>query len=334
MNRENGALGTPSPLVNCGAKDTNSGRGTMGETLASIMNSRRAMSAELRNVNDYLQVALDNMARGVSMFDEKQRLILSNKMYGQIYGIPDQLTRPGTPLSAIIRWYIKSESGNDGAIDVSGHLAWIRNEVTILAQGQLRTRTQVLFNGRAVRITTQPLPNGGWVDVQEDISEQSAKESALGEIARKDPLTGLPNRIGFHDAVGAALRDRGDKASFAVHLIDVGNFQSVKERFGFAVREALMGEVGKAIGQLVSPPDLAARVDGDLFAVLCPETTSEQAARGLVERLEATLSAPFDVYGHRLDARVRVATVFAPVDGKDAAHLINSGLQHLHAARH
>jgi diguanylate cyclase (GGDEF)-like protein len=302
--------------------------GTENQTLASIMSQRRAMSVELKNTNQYLQVALDNMARGVSMFDERQRLILCNKMYGELYGVPDELTQPGTPLSAIIRWYKRRETGREGAVDVTRQLEWISKEVDILAEGKPRIRTQLLFNGRTVRITTQPLPNGGWVDVQEDITEQRAAESALHLLAHRDPLTELPNRAEFRVRIEKALRVCGDETGFTVQIIDIGNFQSVKDRLGFAVREAFMQELARALVKSVSSPDLAARIDGELFAVLRPETTTDEAD-ATEKLLESVFAEPFEVYGHQIEAAARIATVFAPRDGKGADQLISSGLQQL-----
>ena len=42
------------------------------------------------------------MARGLSMFDAEPRLIFCNKLYREIYDLPEELTRPGTPLADIV----------------------------------------------------------------------------------------------------------------------------------------------------------------------------------------------------------------------------------------
>lgn len=48
---------------------------------------------QLARVNQWFEVALNNMARGLSMFDAEQRLIVCNKLYREIYDLPEELTR-------------------------------------------------------------------------------------------------------------------------------------------------------------------------------------------------------------------------------------------------
>ena len=67
---------------------------------------------ELEQLNGWFEIALDNMARGLSMFDADQRLIVCNKMYREIYQLPEELTRPGTPLADIVRFHVERETGS------------------------------------------------------------------------------------------------------------------------------------------------------------------------------------------------------------------------------
>ena len=50
----------------------------------------------LEQLNARFDVALNNMGRGLSMFDSEAKLIVCNKLYREIYDLPDELTRPGT----------------------------------------------------------------------------------------------------------------------------------------------------------------------------------------------------------------------------------------------
>ena len=75
----------------------------MATVLASVagLSAVRSDKEQLARVNQWFEVALNNMARGLSMFDAEQRLIVCNKLYREIYDLPQELTRPGTPLSDI-----------------------------------------------------------------------------------------------------------------------------------------------------------------------------------------------------------------------------------------
>ncbi len=61
--------------------------------------------------------------------------------------------------------------------------------------------------GRVVLVTIQPLTDGGWVDIQEDITERRRSEQKLNWLARHDPLTEIANRADFREALERAFRD-------------------------------------------------------------------------------------------------------------------------------
>ena len=75
------------------------------------------------------------MVRGLSMFDADQRLIVCNNSYRQMYGLPAELTRPGTPLADIVRYHVKQETGRDGAEELAGQAKWLKEHVERLAPG-------------------------------------------------------------------------------------------------------------------------------------------------------------------------------------------------------
>ncbi len=56
---------------------------------------------QLERLNGWLDIALNNMKRGLSMFDAEQNLLVCNAAYAQIYGLPPELTRPGAPFSRL-----------------------------------------------------------------------------------------------------------------------------------------------------------------------------------------------------------------------------------------
>ena len=58
--------------------------------------------SKLESVNLWLDIAMNHMSRGLSMFDANGRLILSNANYARIYDLPAHLTQQGTPFAAIV----------------------------------------------------------------------------------------------------------------------------------------------------------------------------------------------------------------------------------------
>jgi len=118
---------------------------------------------QLKKLNLLFDVALSNMARGLSVFDADQRLIVCNRRYGEIYALPESVTRPGTPFASIAGFL----EPHDGSSEAEGESAWIESHVSKLAHGETVSYDQHLKDGRNVHVTSQPLTDGGWVDIHE-----------------------------------------------------------------------------------------------------------------------------------------------------------------------
>jgi diguanylate cyclase (GGDEF)-like protein len=101
------------------------------------------------------------------------------------------------------------------------------------------------------------------------------RSQAYRELAFRDPLTDLANRRAFEDEL-VSVTSRRD-ASAAVLMIDVDKFKAVNDERGHHEGDQLLRAIALAITATVRPGDVAARVGGDEFAVLLPETTLSEA---------------------------------------------------------
>ena len=72
-----------------------------------------------------------------------------------------------------------------------------------LARGKTFSYVQELKDGRTILVSNQPLANGGWVDLQEDITEKRRAEQKITWLARNDTLTEIANRFHFREAARA-----------------------------------------------------------------------------------------------------------------------------------
>jgi len=116
---------------------------------------------KLEELNRCFDVALNNMGRGLSMFDTEARLIVCNRLYREIYDLPEELARPGTTLAEIVRHHVKRETGRDDAEELKKQREWIDHHVAELARGKSFSHTQFLKSGRIILVSNQPLAGGG-----------------------------------------------------------------------------------------------------------------------------------------------------------------------------
>ncbi len=291
----------------------------------------REHKKEMEQLNRWFNLALNNMVRGLSMFDANQRLIVCNDTYREIYNLPKRLTKPGTPLSALVRHHVKRETGRDGPQELKKQRDWIKEHVAALAHGKTFTHTQYLKSGRIVLVTNRPLEDGGWVDIQEDITERRIAEQKITWLARHDPLTELSNRLHFREALEKAIHN--PKSGFALHWIDLDHFKKVNDTHGHPTGDALLKKVAARLTETVREKDIVARLGGDEFAVLQKGVNSPAAAEKLAKRLLLALRETHTLLGQKVPCGASIGIALAPRDGTDAEDLLKRADLALYTAK-
>ena len=277
---------------------------------------------ELLIQNARFDAALDYMPAGLSMFDSEQRLIVCNRVYREIYDVPEELARPGTPLAELVRYYVRRESGIDVPEDLESERKWIAGHVAQLACGKPFTYTQQLSNGRTILVGTGPLPDGGWVDVQEDITEQRQTEAKITHLARHDALTDLPNRVFLHERLEHVLNTERRDEYVTVLYLDLDRFKEVNDTLGHPIGDMLLKAVAERLASAVRESDTVARVGGDEFVVVQVSAEPSKEAAALAARLIEVISAPYDLNGHEALISTSIGIAISPHDGTDCTTLM------------
>jgi diguanylate cyclase (GGDEF)-like protein len=144
--------------------------------------------------------------------------------------------------------------------------------------------------------------------------------------ARRDPLTGLANRLALRERVEqllpvvldehAAAAEQGTAApGLAVLLFDLDHFKEVNDTLGHTAGDALLVELAARLTASLRPGDLAARLGGDEFAVVLQDMPSGRLALSVAEKLLARLNEPVHVEGLELPVEASVGVALAPRDG-------------------
>ena len=130
--------------------------------------------------------------------------------------------------------------------------------------------------------------------------------------ARSDALTGLANRAGFLEALDLELaRLARHRRPLALAYIDCDGFKRVNDVQGHGAGDALLGAVAATLAAGIRRTDHAARIGGDEFALLLPET--DAPACGIVlEQLRGRLHAAMDAHGWPVTFSVGAAVFTHP----------------------
>lgn len=119
-----------------------------------------------------------------------------------------------------------------------------------------------------------------------EASELRNKLEEARDNARRDPLTGLPNRRAFEEAFAAQAEIAG---GMCVAVCDVDHFKAVNDRFGHAVGDRVLKTIAEALTESC-PAQLVARYGGEEFAILFAGADLE-AARATLDHARATVAS-------------------------------------------
>jgi diguanylate cyclase (GGDEF)-like protein/PAS domain S-box-containing protein len=156
-----------------------------------------------------------------------------------------------------------------------------------------------------------------------DVTERKQSEARISELATRDPLTNLPNRLLLSDRLARGIANvQREGASLAVMFIDLDHFKRVNDTHGHEVGDGLLREMAKRIGGLLRKGDTLARLGGDEFVVVLEGLKTAEDAGQVAQKIINLLAQPCEVAGHTLHTGGSIGIAICPTDGADANTLM------------
>jgi diguanylate cyclase (GGDEF)-like protein len=148
-----------------------------------------------------------------------------------------------------------------------------------------------------------------------------ALQARIDGLVLKDPLTGVLNHRGLHDALHDALENAGNRREkVAVVVLDIDNFEQLNDADGHAAGDEALRMAARVILGELRPGDVCGRIGGDEFLLALPDSDAWGAER-VVERLRsAVASAPIREGGSKLSFSAGIAEY--PRDARDQQGLM------------
>jgi diguanylate cyclase (GGDEF)-like protein/PAS domain S-box-containing protein len=157
-----------------------------------------------------------------------------------------------------------------------------------------------------------------------DVTDRKHAEERIQQLATRDPLTGLPNRLLLNDrltlGINQAQRHGG---SLALLFIDLDRFKYINDSLGHVVGDAFLRSVSERLSGIMRQGDTLARIGGDEFVVLLENVVAMEDAAGQVARkILNCFAGPFSVEGHTLSCSCSIGISVFPSDATDPQTLI------------
>jgi len=155
-----------------------------------------------------------------------------------------------------------------------------------------------------------------------DITKRKQIEKRLEHLSYYDTLTELPNRRLFSDRLEQALElAKREKHPLALLFLDLDRFKSINDSMGHACGDQVLKESARRLSSLLRSSDSSARMGGDEFAVLLPDSDSNNALR-VAKKISDELQKPHLLNEQKIVLGVSVGIAIFPEDGDSPARLL------------
>ncbi len=268
------------------------------EDVSLVVEQERELARQRRRI----ELVLEHIyGYCVAMLDTDGTVNEWNPSIGRLFGaaVGDVVGR------SFLRWMAVDPQRRAAPIDFAGI------EATVGRQGWCRLRTpwrrldggQLWGDCVVTPVVDADGQTSGYVAVIRDVTEERQREQKLIDAALTDPMTRLYNRRGL-ESRARELADRQPAAptSVAWVMVDVDHFKRVNDTYLHEGGDAVLKAVAVGLQAAARGGDTLARVGGEEFALLLPDTTADEAT-ALAERLRLGVEAMAVHVGQR-DIRV------------------------------
>jgi diguanylate cyclase (GGDEF)-like protein len=198
-----------------------------------------------------------------------------------------------------------------------------------------------ILDAAHIEVETHPILGSGrqgriWMFHDVTVQDRLAEELRLR--AQTDSLTGLPNRGHFFDvgttAVARALGGVEPQSALSLLLLDIDHFKSINDGFGHPAGDEVLRELASRCRALLRGRDLMARLGGEEFVVLLPETKAAEAAE-IGERLRGAFTrAPVTTQGGPISVTISMGGATLATGGETLDGLLKRADVALYEAKH
>jgi diguanylate cyclase (GGDEF)-like protein len=271
---------------------------------------------------DTLYAALGHVDSGILILDRDLRVLYANPALFRIMR-SDRTAGPMRESPPSFEQLVR-ETATADAVDlddfVAKRIAWVMS-------GDPNPTDLKMTNGQVIRCHMTILPQGGRMVIYSDVTD-------IVRLATTDGMTGIFNRRHFlaladREWDGAARYNR----SLSLLMLDIDYFKAINDTFGHRAGDDVIVHLAELARACKRDTDVLARIGGEEFALLLPETDLAQG-RHVAERLRADVAAnPLLLQSGSIGTTISIGVAHKTEEMTDFSQLMNSADKALYEAK-
>jgi len=154
-------------------------------------------------------------------------------------------------------------------------------------------------------------------------AQRRAHRKRMTRLAKRDALTGLPNRLHLEARLPRLANEAvREESIIALLYIDLDHFKDVNDSLGHRCGDRLLATVARRLRGCLAAEDLVVRMGGDEFVAVAGGLPAASTADYIARRIQEALSAPIEIEDVRLNIVASIGISLCPADGTTLEQLL------------
>lgn len=240
--------------------------------VASIRNITELRETEqrLQEQQAYFKQLFNNSTEAISLLDNKHSVIKVNKKFEELFGYKEEEIRGRNLDDFILPEEVESKGRN--------YTEQVKNGKKVTDETKRKSK-----DGKKIDVFMQGFPinltNGqiGIYALYTDISQRKKKEREIKYLSFHDEMTGLYNRRYFENELERLESSR--KLPIAIIIGDLDGLKIINDNYGHNSGDEFIKSAARVLKETSRTEDIVARIGGDEFAAVLPETDQKAAVK-------------------------------------------------------